>query len=554
MGIKEAKHFIDGASKSTSLKDIRQTHDGVKPVAGIDVAIPMNMGFANNKAIDQAMAIPPMPAQHTADYVLDYVSQFTAAGFTPVAVFDGRRYSPKLATADTRYGNKEKEMEELLAMYADESMDHSIDKIRRKQKLAAQITQDVFYEVMERLKQEGVRIICAPFEADSQLVALSRQGIIDYAVTNDSDIPFQGANKTIRKVTKKGKCQLVVFDNFQKHLAKMFETTKSFGHFALLATMLGNDYVNNLQNFGYKKTIPFMKKYCKANQSDQVAMLRAHVKSFGDSQQMKAFWISLESWEHAPVFIVSSTVANKQAREAFFSSEEAENPVFQISLGPMSHCDPSGSIQVSREFWRYNDLDQDKVGRDAIWKLGFDPMENFRNDPSKLMEYFKLEVWCRTDQALFGLPIQKNTEDQETWSGSILDFTKRPIRTYPDWILINWLTSRDISCEDMDRTTIINTVAKAYDRTPPLFIIPKFLLRGAGGYAVYECIKPSSEDITVHWSTCDGALYELQEEIPKINEDYFTEIFGVRNGSRRRAFLHLTGGSFDIKLQSSKQQ
>ena len=41
--------------------------------------------------------------------------------------------------------------------------------------------------------------------------------------------------------------------------------------------------------------------------------------------------------------------------------------------------------------------------------------------------------------------------------------------------------------------------------------------------------------------------------LPRITEEYFTSIFGKRNGTRARVLKHLKGGSFDVRtLKATK--
>jgi 5'-3' exonuclease len=97
-----------------------------------------------------------------------------------------------------------------------------------------------------------VSVTAAPFEADTQLIALLHQGIADFALTNDSDIPFQGAPRTLMKLTGKGNCSLVEYSTVLRGLQKEFKSPRelTFYDISLYACLLGNDYVRNLPNSG----------------------------------------------------------------------------------------------------------------------------------------------------------------------------------------------------------------------------------------------------------------------------------------------------------------
>jgi exonuclease-1 len=49
------------------------------------------------------------------------------------------------------------------------------------------------------LKSRGIKFIIAPYEADAQLAYLSRNGIVDVVITEDSDLLAFGAKKIFYK-------------------------------------------------------------------------------------------------------------------------------------------------------------------------------------------------------------------------------------------------------------------------------------------------------------------------------------------------------------------
>lgn len=50
---------------------------------------------------------------------------------------------------------------------------------------------------MQALRQAGVQLIVAPYEADAQLAFLSRTGAVDVVITEDSDCLPYGCKKVI---------------------------------------------------------------------------------------------------------------------------------------------------------------------------------------------------------------------------------------------------------------------------------------------------------------------------------------------------------------------
>lgn len=62
------------------------------------------------------------------------------------------------------------------------------------------ISPDIANRLIDRLKTEKVKFIVAPYEADAQLAYLSREGIADVIITEDSDLMAFGAKKMLYKL------------------------------------------------------------------------------------------------------------------------------------------------------------------------------------------------------------------------------------------------------------------------------------------------------------------------------------------------------------------
>jgi exonuclease 1 len=65
---------------------------------------------------------------------------------------------------------------------------------------AIDISPDIAYRLIVELKKKGVQYVVAPYEADAQLAYLSREGIADVIITEDSDLMAFGAKKMLYKL------------------------------------------------------------------------------------------------------------------------------------------------------------------------------------------------------------------------------------------------------------------------------------------------------------------------------------------------------------------
>ncbi|KAG7085514.1 hypothetical protein E1B28_003074 [Marasmius oreades] len=112
------------------------------------------------------------------------------------------------------------------------------------------------YSIARRLIQAiGGYILNGPGEADAQLAALSRQGIVDAVISDDSDMIVHGVGQVLRynkektKNTKRMFIQVYRFSDVQRHL--------NVDHTGLLLTAIlsGNSYADGLRGCSIKTAL-----------------------------------------------------------------------------------------------------------------------------------------------------------------------------------------------------------------------------------------------------------------------------------------------------------
>ena len=70
---------------------------------------------------------------------------------------------------------------------------------------AIEISSDIIQELIKVLKKMKVDFVVAPYEADAQLAFLNRNKIVDFIITEDSDLLMFGAENILFKMGTKGK-------------------------------------------------------------------------------------------------------------------------------------------------------------------------------------------------------------------------------------------------------------------------------------------------------------------------------------------------------------
>ena len=130
----------------------------------------------------------------------------------PICVFDGMRLKAKEATdtirANTKTTNKE------IAMKMMET--GNIDEARKYFSRSLSVTMKMVYLLIDILRELEVQVIMAPYEADSQIAYLVKEGLADFAISEDSDLTAWGCPRLLTKLNWAGDGKLFSMSEFKK--------------------------------------------------------------------------------------------------------------------------------------------------------------------------------------------------------------------------------------------------------------------------------------------------------------------------------------------------
>jgi exonuclease-1 len=130
-------------------------------------------------------------------FFLSMIKVLVTHGVSPIVVLDGRPLPSKLHEMrdrrDKRSANK------LLARDAVHEGD--TDKSTMHYKRAIAITPEIMRQVCSTLRENNIEFIVAPYEADAQLAFLSKQGLVDRVISEDSDCIPYGCKKIVSVYT-----------------------------------------------------------------------------------------------------------------------------------------------------------------------------------------------------------------------------------------------------------------------------------------------------------------------------------------------------------------
>ena len=170
-------------------------------------------------------------------------------GVIPVVVFDGANLPAKARTEAERKVNRTSALAEA------RSFEERGDKegARNMYSRCVDVTCEMVYKVIIRLRVLKVEFIVAPYEADAQIAYLSREGLVDAVISEDSDmLPFscqrvlfkmdsEGAGKEIQLNQRLSQCEELPFRAFSPDM---------FLNFCILS---GCDYLPSIEGMGISK-------------------------------------------------------------------------------------------------------------------------------------------------------------------------------------------------------------------------------------------------------------------------------------------------------------
>uniref|UniRef100_A0A5S6R0J5 Exonuclease 1 n=1 Tax=Trichuris muris TaxID=70415 RepID=A0A5S6R0J5_TRIMR len=189
-------------------------------------------------------------------YCMKRVQMLLHNGVHVVLVFDGANLPAKSETNAVRNERRRSMKEQGKKLAAAGKFKEAADCFR----LATEVTFDVVVDVIKACQGlANVACLVAPYEADAQLCYLSKAGLIDLVISEDSDlIPF-GCTKVLFKMDIYGNGQL--YEQEKLHLALQISIEKfDFAKFRRSCILSGCDYVSNLPGVGIRKAMKFFSK------------------------------------------------------------------------------------------------------------------------------------------------------------------------------------------------------------------------------------------------------------------------------------------------------
>uniref|UniRef100_K3WYL4 Uncharacterized protein n=1 Tax=Globisporangium ultimum (strain ATCC 200006 / CBS 805.95 / DAOM BR144) TaxID=431595 RepID=K3WYL4_GLOUD len=195
------------------------------------------------------------PTDKYVNYFMERVEILVRNGITPYVVFDGGPLPMKKGTEVERRAARQKNRELGIQCYKQ----RNYSEARKYFSRAADVSPFMAHRVIQRLKAQNVQYVVAPYEADAQLAFLTKNGLADGVITEDSDcLPF-GCGTVLFKLDKDGVGvgQEIKASNLKKNKGLLFHM---FTH-EMMCIFSGCDYLPSLPGFGLKKAYTALKQH-----------------------------------------------------------------------------------------------------------------------------------------------------------------------------------------------------------------------------------------------------------------------------------------------------
>jgi flap endonuclease-1 len=177
--------------------------------------------------------------------------KFFEHGLTPVFVFDGAVVDLKSEEVQRRREQRERYEADLEE--ARESGDEVA--IARLDSRTQRLTETIVETTRGLLDRLDIPVVDAPAEGEAQAAHMARQGVVDYAGSEDYDTLLFGAPLTIRKLTSSGDPELMDFEATLETLDLTWEQLVD------AAILCGTDFNEGIDGVGPKTAVSLLHEH-----------------------------------------------------------------------------------------------------------------------------------------------------------------------------------------------------------------------------------------------------------------------------------------------------
>uniref|UniRef100_A0A3Q3LPW5 Exonuclease 1 n=1 Tax=Mastacembelus armatus TaxID=205130 RepID=A0A3Q3LPW5_9TELE len=186
-------------------------------------------------------------------YCMKFVDMLLTFSVKPILVFDGCNLPSKQEVEKARRERREANLQKGRQLLREGKLSEARDCFTR----CVNITPTMAHNLIKAARARGVDCVVAPYEADAQLAYLTKSGLAQAVITEDSDLLAFGCKKVILKMDKQGNGLEVDQSNLGRcrSLGNIF-TQEKFRYMCILS---GCDYLPSLHGIGLGKACKLLR-------------------------------------------------------------------------------------------------------------------------------------------------------------------------------------------------------------------------------------------------------------------------------------------------------
>jgi len=177
--------------------------------------------------------------------------KFFEHDLTPVFVFDGAVIELKADEVEQRREQRE-QYEEALSEARERGDQIAIARLESR---TQRLTETIVETTRELLALLDVPVVDAPAEGEAQCAHMARQGVVDYAGTEDYDALLFGAPFTLRQLTSSGDPELMAFEATLERHGLTWEGLVD------VAILCGTDFNEGIKGVGPKTAVKLIDEH-----------------------------------------------------------------------------------------------------------------------------------------------------------------------------------------------------------------------------------------------------------------------------------------------------
>ena len=537
MGVKDLTQLAQATDEPT---ETLEAFDGM--TFGIDISQLAHKVLCGKAGADQYHGKPPVPIKALKDRIDDEVAKFEAYNIKLVAYFDGVDHPRKFVRK-----NREKEAataQRQIEKYWRDGHIADWNELNKLKRRAGRVPAHMLADIRDYLwDKHGIESVGAPFEAEWQMAADEKLGIIGGLYCTDSDTQpleceivvnklkwvveeLKDADGQVVSKKKVPRCSVLRrLEVRQRIQDKMADITSPMSTDALLAfcCFLGCDYIPRVVGNGKTSAAKLTNRWLAASPGPARLAILQEMNSTRDRKKM---WTA--------------------GRGGVVRGFEKE---FELARNLYKHC-PAFR-------WHGNRIKIEPLNplpAQARWGevSGFEPLDLFNRNGVSMKDAYDMRGSCRHSLAMLE-PLPKPPHPHDSTKvvehGAVRDFDAVPPALTPDSQLLEWLWWRNVPMiKSSTHADLVSAVQKILDQEEATGT-PRAIRSGDAPthtrWVSWEQLK-SPDSGGLSWSGAKSVL-EFYRDGSTVDSTYIDETFGEgRNGVRRRAYLRYLSGHYDV--------